>query len=166
MDYLIALGTHIPMDEAALNKLFGLTAEERVACASKAGKYAKVNIFNHAWEKPETFKQIGVITADEIEAITGGLMRMDVPVTINKKLWDYDQVIICGPTFRMRWWASPVENKYFFPASPGQRSSNSTFGLGAVITSWKVIARKSHRCAPSLTKRHPLLTSRNFALAW
>ncbi|MFN2109532.1 MAG: lactate racemase domain-containing protein, partial [Anaerolineae bacterium] len=93
LDYLIALGTHMAMDEAALLKLFGLTAEE------KATTYAKVHIFNHEWEKPETFKQIGVISADEIEAITGGLMRMDVPVTVNKKLWEYDQVIICGPTF-------------------------------------------------------------------
>ena len=70
--------------------MFGLTAAERT------GKYAKVRIFNHEWERSETFKQIGVISADEIEVLTGGLLRMDVPVTINKKLWEYDQVIICG----------------------------------------------------------------------
>jgi len=137
LDYLIALGTHMPMDEAALNKLFGLTVEER------AGKYAKVNIFNHEWEKPETFKQIGVITVDEIEAITGGLMRMEVPVTINKKLWEYDQVVICGPTFPHEVVGFSGGNKYFFPGVAGPEVINFSHWLGAVITSWRVIGTKS-----------------------
>jgi nickel-dependent lactate racemase len=137
LDYLIALGTHIPMDEAALNKLFGLTAAER------ADRYAKVRIFNHEWEKPETFKQIGVISADEIEAITGGLMRMEVPVTINKKLWEYDQVIICGPTFPHEVVGFSGGNKYFFPGVAGPEVINFSHGLGAVITSWKVIGTKT-----------------------
>jgi nickel-dependent lactate racemase len=88
IDYLIALGTHQAMDQEHLSKLFGLTAKER------AGKYAKVNIYNHEWDKQETFRQIGTISASEIEQITGGLMSMDVPVTVNSMLWDYDQVII------------------------------------------------------------------------
>ncbi|MEJ5311092.1 MAG: lactate racemase domain-containing protein [Anaerolineae bacterium] len=137
LDYLIALGTHMSMDQAALNKLFGLTTAER------AGKYAKVNIFNHEWDKPETFKQIGVITADEIEAITGGLMRMDVPVTINKRLWEYDQVIICGPTFPHEVVGFSGGNKYFFPGVAGPEVINFSHWLGAVITSWKVIGTKT-----------------------
>ncbi len=137
LDYLIALGTHMAMDEAALNKLFGLTAEER------GGKYAKVNIFNHAWENPETFRQIGVITAEEIAAITGGLMRMEVPVTINKKLWEYDQVIICGPTFPHEVVGFSGGNKYFFPGVAGPEVINFSHWLGAVITNWKVIGTKS-----------------------
>ncbi len=137
LDYLIALGTHMAMDEAALNKLFGLTGAER------AGKYAKVRIFNHEWEKPETFKQIGVISADEIEALTGGLLRMDVPVTINKKLWEYDQVVICGPTFPHEVVGFSGGNKYFFPGVAGPEVINFSHWLGAVITSWKVIGTKS-----------------------
>ena len=69
LDYLIALGTHMAMDDEQLNALFGLTAEERA-------QYSKVNIFNHEWENPETFVQIGVISAGEIEQITDGLMSM------------------------------------------------------------------------------------------
>ncbi|HOT91037.1 MAG TPA: lactate racemase domain-containing protein [Anaerolineae bacterium] len=137
LDYLIALGTHMAMNPAAINRLFGLTPEER------AGKYARVNIFNHEWDKPETFKQIGVITADEIEAITGGLMRMDVPVTINKKLWEYDRVIICGPTFPHEVVGFSGGNKYFFPGVAGAEVINFSHWLGAVITSWKVIGTKA-----------------------
>ncbi|HQE91359.1 MAG TPA: lactate racemase domain-containing protein [Anaerolineae bacterium] len=136
LDYLIALGTHMAMDEAALLKLFGLTATE------KTTKYAQVRLFNHEWEKPETFKQIGMISADEIEAITGGLMRMDVPVTINKKLWEYDQVIICGPTFPHEVVGFSGGNKYFFPGVAGPEVINFSHWLGAVITSRKVIGTK------------------------
>jgi len=137
LDYLVALGTHMAMSEAALNKLFGLTAEER------SSRYAQVNIFNHEWEKPETFKRIGVITADEIATITGGLMRMEVPVTINKRLWDYDQVVICGPTFPHEVVGFSGGNKYFFPGIAGPEVINFSHWLGAVITSRSVIGTKS-----------------------
>ena len=136
LDYLVALGTHMTMDEAHLNKLFGLTPEER------AGKYAKIGIYNHEWEKPETFKHIGIIPAAEIEEITGGLMSMEVPVTINKMLFDYDQVIICGPTFPHEVVGFSGGNKYFFPGVAGPEVINFSHWLGAVITSWQVIGTK------------------------
>src|SRR5437868_4840416 len=41
LDLLIALGTHMPMSNEAINKLIGVTPAER------SGKYAKVRIFNH-----------------------------------------------------------------------------------------------------------------------
>ncbi|MBN1935141.1 MAG: DUF2088 domain-containing protein [Anaerolineae bacterium] len=136
LDYLIALGTHQPMDDEHLNQLFGLTAEE------KARKYARVRIFNHEWEKPETFKQIGVIPAAEIKEITGGLMEMDVPVTVNKLLWEYDQIIICGPTFPHEVVGFSGGNKYFFPGVAGPEVINFSHWLGAVITNWQVIGAK------------------------
>jgi nickel-dependent lactate racemase len=136
LDYLVALGTHQPMDEAHLNKLFGLTPEER------AGKYTKVGIYNHKWEKPETFRHIGTISATEIEEITGGLMSMEVPVTINKRLFDYDLVIICGPTFPHEVVGFSGGNKYFFPGVAGPEVINFSHWLGAVITNWHVIGTK------------------------
>jgi nickel-dependent lactate racemase len=136
LDYLVALGTHMTMDEAHLNKLFGLTPKER------AGKYAKVGIYNHEWKKTETFELIGTIPAAEIEEITGGLMSMDVPVTINRMLFDYDQVIICGPTFPHEVVGFSGGNKYFFPGVAGPEVINFSHWLGAVITSWQVIGTK------------------------
>jgi nickel-dependent lactate racemase len=136
IDYLVALGTHMAMDDEHLNKLFGLSAQER------ATTYAKVNIYNHEWEKPETFRHIGTIPADEIHEISGGLMSMDVPVTVNKMLFDYDQVIICGPTFPHEVVGFSGGNKYFFPGVAGPEVINFSHWLGAVITSWKVIGTK------------------------
>ena len=136
LDYLIALGTHQPMDDAQLNKLFGLTPEERRT------EYTKVRIYNHAWDKPETFKHIGTIEAAEIESITGGLLSLDVPIMVNRMLFDYDQVIICGPTFPHEVVGFSGGNKYFFPGVAGPEVINASHWLGAVITSWKVIGTK------------------------
>ena len=136
LDYLIALGTHSPMDHTQLNRLFGLTPEER------AGKYAKVDIFNHEWDKAETFRLLGIIPAAEIKAITDGLLSMDVPITINNKLFDYDQVIICGPTFPHEVVGFSGGHKYFFPGVAGPDVIDFSHWLGAVITSWKTIGSK------------------------
>jgi len=136
LDYLVALGTHQPMSEETLNKLVGVTAAER------AEKYRDVRIFNHHWDLPDTFTTIGTIPAAEIEEITGGLMRQDVPVTLNKLIFDYDQLIICGPTFPHEVVGFSGGNKYFFPGIGGPEVINFTHWLGAVITSMKVIGTK------------------------
>ena len=136
LDYLIALGTHQPMSEQAINKLVGLTPAERV------GKYARVNIFNHRWDLPDTFITLGQITEAEIEEITGGLMRRAVEVRLNKLVFDYDQIIICGPTFPHEVVGFSGGNKYFFPGIGGAEVINFSHWLGAVITSYEVIGTK------------------------
>ena len=136
LDYLVALGTHQAMSDEALNKLVGVTPEER------AGKYAKVNIFNHRWDLPETFVDLGQISASEIEEITGGLMSQAVEVRLNKLVFDYDQIIICGPTFPHEVVGFSGGNKYFFPGIGGDEVINFSHWLGAVITSYEVIGTK------------------------
>lgn len=136
LDYLVALGTHQAMSEAALNKLVGVTSEER------AGKYAKVNVFNHRWDLSETFVTLGQITPAEIETITGGLMSQAVDVRLNKMVFDYDQLIICGPTFPHEVVGFSGGNKYFFPGIGGPEVINFSHWLGAVITSYDVIGTK------------------------
>jgi len=133
LDYLIALGTHQPMSKEAINTLVGVTPEER------AGKYAGVNIFNHRWDDPDTFVSLGQITEDEIEEITGGLMRQSVDIRLNKLVFNYDQLIICGPTFPHEVVGFSGGNKYFFPGIGGDEVINFSHWLGAVITSYNVI---------------------------
>ena len=136
LDYLIALGTHQPMSEEAINKLVGVTPEER------AGRYAKVRIFNHRWDLPETFVTLGEIPSAEIEEITGGLMSQSVEVRLNKMVLDHDQIIICGPTFPHEVVGFSGGNKYFFPGIGGEAIINFSHWLGAVITSFAVIGQK------------------------
>jgi lactate racemase len=55
LDYLIALGTHPPMPEEAIDRLVGVPAAERAA------RYPNVEVFNHRWDLPETLQTIGAI---------------------------------------------------------------------------------------------------------
>ena len=136
LDYLIALGTHQPMSEEAINRLVGVTPEQR------AGQYARIRIFNHRWDLPETFVTVGKIDAGEIEEISGGLMHEPVEVRINRLIFDYDQIIICGPTFPHEVAGFSGGNKYFFPGIGGATVINFSHWLGAVITSYEVIGNK------------------------
>ena len=95
-DVLIALGTHPPMTEAAINSRLGISAAERV------GRYADVRIFNHRWNDPEALVSIGAIDEDEVERISGGLMRERVDVTINKLVLEYDLLLVVGSDLSAR----------------------------------------------------------------
>src|SRR5204862_7220993 len=60
LDFLVALGTHPAMPEAALLKLMGLTAEE------KQSRYPHVRLLNHAWDDPNALTVLGSISAEEV----------------------------------------------------------------------------------------------------
>jgi nickel-dependent lactate racemase len=136
LDYLIALGTHQPLNEEAINRLVGITSEEH------AGKYHNVRIFNHRWDLPEALASVGQISPAEVEEITGGLMRQPIDVRLNKMVFKYDQIIICGPTFPHEVVGFSGGNKYFFPGVGGEAVINFSHWLGAVITSYEVIGTK------------------------
>lgn len=137
MDYLIALGTHPPMPEEAINKMFGLTPEDR------AGKYADVGIFNHAWRDPEALTTIGTLTEDQIAEISGGLLRESVEVTINKRVLEYDLICIVGPVFPHEVVGFSGGYKYFFPGVAGEAILNVFHWLGALITNYKINGTKN-----------------------
>jgi nickel-dependent lactate racemase len=131
LDYLIALGTHQPLNDSQLSNLVNKNVVN--------GMVGETRIFNHAWHKPDTFISIGTIAAEEINQITGGLLSQDVPVRLNKLIYDYDQIIICGPVFPHEVVGFSGGNKYYFPGIAGPEIINFTHWLGAVITSYKVI---------------------------
>jgi len=136
LDFLVALGTHPPLDEAALLRLVGLTAEQ------KAASYPNVNIFNHAWKDPQALFTLGVIPADEIAVLTQDRLVKDVPVRLNRRILDYDHLLICGPVFPHEVVGFSGGNKYFFPGIAGADIIDFTHWLGALITSVKTIGVK------------------------
>ena len=131
LDYLVALGTHQPMNDAQLSKLVG-----RAVCDGQVGK---THVFNHRWDNPANFVTLGTIPAKEIGEITGGLMAEDIPVRLNKLILDYDQIIICGPVFPHEVVGFSGGNKYFFPGIAAAEIINFTHWLGAVMTNYKII---------------------------
>lgn len=133
LDFIVALGTHPPMSEAAINRLVGVTPAER------SNQYAHINIFNHRWDLPDTFITLGEIPAGEMMALTGGRINHAVPVRINKIIQDYDQLIICGPTYPHEIVGFSGGNKYFFPGIGGEEVINVSHWLGAMITNYQII---------------------------
>jgi len=131
LDYLVALGTHQPMSDAALSELVGQTVVN--------GMVGDTHIFNHRWDQPETFVTLGTIPATRIEEISQGLLSMDVPVRLNRLILDYDIVVVCGPTFPHEVVGFSGGNKYFFPGISGPEVINFSHWLGALITSYKII---------------------------
>jgi nickel-dependent lactate racemase len=136
LDYLVALGTHPPMSEEALNHLVGITAEERRT------KYAGIGLYNHRWDLPDTLVQAGTIPAAEIERLSNGLLAQDLPVTVNRMLFDYDLLIVCGPVFPHEVVGFSGGNKYFFPGTSGPEVINFTHWLGALMTSYEIIGTR------------------------
>jgi nickel-dependent lactate racemase len=69
-------------------------------------------------------------------------MRQAIDVTLNRMVFNYDQIIICGPTFPHEVVGFSGGNKYFFPGIGGDTVINFSHSLGAVITSYSVIGTK------------------------
>jgi nickel-dependent lactate racemase len=135
-DVLIALGTHQPMSEAAICERLEISESER------RETYGRVKFFNHTWDDPAALKQVGTLTADEISQLTDGLFSMDVPVEINRILFEYDQVIIVGPVFPHEVVGFSGGNKYLFPGVGGPKILNFFHWLGAVVTNPMIIGNK------------------------
>jgi len=132
LDYLVALGTHRLLSESALNQLVGISSAER------KGKYAGIGIYNHRWDLADTFKGIGRITAEETREITHGLLVEEVLVVINKMIFDYDQLIICGPTYPHEVAGFSGGNKYLIPGISGWEMINLSHWLGALMTNMRI----------------------------
>lgn len=136
LDVMIALGTHQPMDEAAICARLDLTAEER------AGRFRDVAFINHEWDNPAALIELGVIERAQVDALTGGLFAMDVPVEVNRRLFDYDEIVIIGPVFPHEVVGFSGGNKYLFPGVSGPAILNFFHWLGAVVTNPMIIGSK------------------------
>src|SRR6266699_4761933 len=136
LDSLIALGTHPPMSEEAIDHLVGVTSQERVR------RYPNVRVFNHAWNDPQALRTIGVISRQEAAALTDGLLVDEVAVTLNRMIFEYDLLMICGPVFphEVEWFSGGA--KYLFPGIAGPDIINFTHWLGALVTSMHTIGIK------------------------
>ncbi|MBZ0290560.1 MAG: lactate racemase domain-containing protein, partial [Anaerolineae bacterium] len=132
LDFMVALGTHPPLDDAALGSLVGITPHER------RYQYGHVGLLNHAWDDPDALADIGTLTVDQIKQIAGDYWHPslggDVPVRINRLALSYDHIIILGPTFPHEVVGFSGGAKYLFPGISGAEMINVTHWLGALIT--------------------------------
>lgn len=130
LDFMVALGTHPPLSEASLCKLVGISADER------AKQYRHIGLLNHEWENPDALMQVGTLEQAQIQAIAGDLWHPslggDTPVRINRRISDYDHILIVGPTFPHEVVGFSGGAKYLFPGISGADMINTTHWLGAL----------------------------------
>jgi nickel-dependent lactate racemase len=132
LDFLIALGTHQPMPEAKILAMLGMDAEERHE------QYGDVGIFNHEWDNADALTTVATLSAEEMERLTEGRYAREVPVQINRRLFDYDHVFIVGPTFPHEVVGFSGGHKYLFPGVAGPEIIHFFHWLGALVTNWKI----------------------------
>jgi nickel-dependent lactate racemase len=132
LDFLIALGTHRAMNEKQILKLLEMTAKERRT------RYGDVHVFNHAWDDAKALATIGTLSAREMDRLTEGRYARDVPVQINRLVFDYDRLFIVGPTFPHEVVGFSGGHKYLFPGICGAEFLNFFHWLGALVTNWKI----------------------------
>ena len=136
LDVLTALGTHPPMSEAAICERLEISLPERRA------QFGRVRFFNHEWDNPAALQQIGSLAATEVSELTGGLFALEVPVEINRLVFNYDQILIVGPVFPHEVVGFSGGNKYLFPGVGGPQILNFFHWLGAVVTNPMIIGNK------------------------
>ncbi len=137
LDYIIALGTHRALSEKEIYRRVGITGDERKSI------YQSVTFYNHQWDNPDSLKTIGRISSDEIKEITNGILEESVQVTINKIIFEYDQLLVIGPVFPHEVVGFSGGNKYFFPGISGPELTNLFHWLGALITNLRIIGIKN-----------------------
>jgi nickel-dependent lactate racemase len=136
LDFMVALGTHPIMTDRQILDLYGITPQTRDELPGRSA------FFCHRWDLPETFQKIGELTEDEVATISGGLLRERVPIDINKKIYDYDLIIILGPVFPHEVVGFSGGAKYLFPGISGGAFLHFFHWLGALITCREIIGRK------------------------
>lgn len=130
LDVLVALGTHPPMSELQIRSMLGIAADD--FCED-------VGLHNHEWDNPDALATIGTLTEQETRKLSNGVLAMEVPVEINRRIVDCDTVLVVGPVFPHEVVGFSGGNKYFFPGISGPRLLNFFHWLGALITNVGII---------------------------
>lgn len=132
LNFMTALGTHPPLSEASLNRLVGISAEERRTT------YRRVGLFNHAWDDPAGLASLGIMGQDEIRRLAGASWHPSLPdaidIRLNRAALEHDHILIIGPTFPHEVAGFSGGAKYLFPGISGPDVIHATHWLGALAT--------------------------------
>jgi len=135
LDFMVAVGTHTPLSEGEILRLYGIgPADLRSFGASR--------FLCHRWDLPETLIRVGWLEEEEVARLSEGRLRERVPVDVNRAVLDYDLVLVLGPVFPHEVVGFSGGAKYLFPGVSGGELLHFFHWLGAVITCARIIGRK------------------------
>ena len=133
---IVALGTHAEMPAPALASHLGYPP------GNLAERYPGTTVLNHEWWDPEAFATVGHISADRIAELSGGMLREEIDVRVNRAVVDHDVTVIVGPVFPHEVVGFSGGHKYLFPGVSGRELIDLSHWLGALITSAEIIGRR------------------------
>lgn len=126
-DVMPAVGTHFPMTEAEIKKMYGQTP---------------LNLFrSYNWRKDVT--TLGYVPADFIKKISGGKVDYDWPAQVNKLLVEgnFDLILSIGQVVPHEVAGMANYNKNIFVGTGGPEGINRSHYLGAVCDMEKIMGR-------------------------
>ena len=136
IDVIVALGTHPPMPEAAIERLLGIDP------ATRADRFPGVGLHNHEWQNPAALATLGELSEEETGELSEGRLSLRVPVQINRRVLDADVALVLGPVFPHEVVGFSGGNKYFFPGISGPELLDFFHWLGALVTNVGIIGSK------------------------
>jgi nickel-dependent lactate racemase len=136
LTFMVALGTHPAMSEDRLAALLGYPPGDRER------RYPGVTVRNHEWWDPAMLTSVGVITGEELAALSDGRLTDPVEVRLNRAVVDSDVTLVIGPVFPHEVVGFSGGNKYLFPGVSGQEVIDVSHWLGALITSADIIGTR------------------------
>jgi nickel-dependent lactate racemase len=128
---LVALGTHHPMNAAAVERHLG-------APLDSGGRCAGVRIAQHRWNEPTALARVGTIGCDEVRALSLGMLDGEIPVEVNREVLDADFVLLVGPVFPHELIGFSGGHKYLFPGVSGPAMIHQSHWLGVLITNLSI----------------------------
>ncbi len=127
-DILPALGTHVPLTEAEIERMFGSTPK---------------SLFRvHNWRKDLT--TLGVVPADFVAQVSEGRVEYDWPAQVNTLLvkGGFDLILSPGQVVPHEVIGMANFNKNIFVGTGGQEGINKSHFLGAVYGMERIMGRK------------------------
>lgn len=141
LDVMVALGTHPPLSRGQMDRLLGLTAVNR------SFPLLEIRCFNHDYQRRADMIRVGEISPELIRTLAGDCWHPSLdqvlPITINRKIMEYDQLLILGPVFPHEVVGFSGGAKYLFPGISGSEMIDVTHWLGALVGVQKTIGRKN-----------------------
>lgn len=136
LDFMVAVGTHPVLSQEKILELYGITAK------SRNSEFGRSTFFCHRWDLPDTLHRVGTLSMQEIERVSNGLLRETVPIDINRKIYEYDLLLIVSPVFPHEVVGFSGGAKYLFPGISGGELLHFFHWLGAVMTCREIIGKK------------------------
>jgi nickel-dependent lactate racemase len=128
LSFLVALGTHPPMDGASLGRHLGYDGTAPTG----------VMIQQHEWQNQRALTQVGALSREEVRHLSQGLIDEEVPLQVHRAVLENDLLILMGPVYPHELVGFSGGHKYLFPGVSGPAMLHQTHWLGALITNPKV----------------------------